>query len=163
MNGRADNAQPPSSPALNTLAREAEALSNVLFALEAEHQALTHGDAVALESAVADKARALAAHSDARQHRESAGIGPNIQSAVEQNSSFDANQRAAGLALASQLRTAGEQCKQLNQRNGMLIAGLRERTQSALGILRSGESGVTLYGQQGEAARDMGSRVLGTA
>ena len=67
------------------------------------------------------------------------------------------------MALASQLRIAGEQCQHLNQRNGMLIAGLRERTQSALGILRSGESSVTLYGQQGEAAQDMGSRIIGTA
>ena len=47
--------------------------------------------------------------------------------------------------------------------NGMLISALRDRTQQAINIVRGNDTGVTLYGQQGNAHLDGGSRVLGTA
>ena len=43
------------APGLDTLAREAEALTRVLHALEAEHDALITSDAERLESEIADK------------------------------------------------------------------------------------------------------------
>ena len=50
-----------------------------------------------------------------------------------------------------------------NQRDGMLIAGLRERTRSALSLLRPDAANVTLYGEQGSAEDTMGSRFLVSA
>lgn len=151
------------SPELNALVKEADALSTVLHALEAEHEALLEGDSGKLEDAVARKQMALAEHAATAQERESLGLAQNITQSIKENRNLTDSERAQGLALASQLRSAGADAKQKNQRNGMLIAGLRERTSAALGILRPGESGITLYGQQGQANQDLGSRILGRA
>lgn len=148
---------------LDTLAREADALARVLHALEEEHDALVTSDAGRLESAIADKNAALEGYLSAKSDREARGMGDDLGSAVGNNPQLSAGQRATGLELVGTIRTAGEHCKTLNQRNGMLISALRDRTQQAINIVRGGDSGVTLYGQQGNAHLDNGSRVLGTA
>jgi flagellar biosynthesis/type III secretory pathway chaperone len=151
------------TPELSLLAQEADALSAVLHALEAEHAALLEGDAEALETAVAAKQTALSNHAQISRQRESAGLRNSITDYVRQHPKLTNGQRVTGMEIADRLRATGENCQALNQRNGRLIAGLRERTQSALTVLRAGEVGVMLYGQQGESSKDMGSRVLGTA
>ena len=90
-------------------------------------------------------------------------MGDDLSGAVGNNPQLSAGQRATGMELVGTIRAAGEHCKTLNQRNGMLISALRDRTQQAINIVRGGGSGVTLYGQQGNAHLDNGSRVLGTA
>jgi len=67
------------------------------------------------------------------------------------------------LAHVEALRENGLKSKDANQRNGMLIAGLRERTRSALSLLRPDAASVTLYGNRGSAEDTMGSRLLGSA
>ena len=150
------------APGLDTLAREAEALTRVLHALEEEHDALVNSDAERLESAIADKNDALEGYMTAKNAREADGISQNLQ-AVASHPQLSAGQRATGVELASTIRVAGESCKTLNHRNGMFIAALRDRTQQAINIVRGNDMGVTLYGQQGNAHLDGGSRVLGTA
>ena len=160
---RATGTQDTMAPELDTLAREADALARVLHALEEEHHALISSDAQRLESAIADKNSALDGYMNAKSAREANGLEQNFQGAVAQHPGFSAGQRATGMELASAIRTAGESCKALNHRNGMLISALRDRTQQAIKIVRGGESGVTLYGSQGNARPDSDSRVLGTA
>ncbi len=150
------------APGLDTLAREAEALTRVLHALEAEHDALVNSDAERLENAIADKNDALEVYMTAKSTREAEGISQNLQS-MANHPRLSAGQRATGVELASTIRVAGESCKTLNHRNGMLISALRDRTQQAINIVRGNDTGVTLYGQQGNAHLDGGSRVLGTA
>ena len=150
------------SPGLDTLAREAEALTRVLHALEAEHDALITSDAERLESAIADKNAALEGYMTAKSAREAVGITQNLET-VTNHPQLSAGQRATGVELGSAIRVAGESCKTLNHRNGMLISALRDRTQQAINIVRGNDTGVTLYGQQGNAHLDGGSRVLGTA
>ena len=150
------------APGLDTLAREAEALTRVLHALEAEHDALITSDAERLESAIADKNDALEGYMTAKSAREAVGITQNLET-VTNHPQLSAGQRATGFELSSAIRVAGESCKTLNHRNGMLISALRDRTQQAINIVRGNDTGVTLYGQQGNAHLDGGSRVLGTA
>ena len=154
--------QNTSAPGLDTLAREAEALTRVLHALEAEHDALVNSDAEQLESAIAEKNEALEVYMTAKSTREAEGSSQNLQS-VANHPRLSSGQRATGVELASTIRAAGESCKTLNHRNGMLISALRDRTQQAINIVRGNDTGVTLYGQQGNAHLDGGSRVLGTA
>ena len=150
------------APGLDTLAREAEALTRVLHALEAEHDALITSDAERLESAIADKNDALEGYMTAKSAREAVGITQNLET-VTNHPQLSAGQRATGVELSSAIRVAGESCKTLHHRNGMLISALRDRTQQAINIVRGNDTGVTLYGQQGNAHLDGGSRVLGTA
>ena len=154
--------QNTSAPGLDTLAREAEALTRVLHALEAEHDALVNSDAEQLESAIAEKNEALEVYMTAKSTREAEGSSQNLQS-VANHPRLSSGQLATGVELASTIRAAGESCKTLNHRNGMLISALRDRTQQAINIVRGNDTGVTLYGQQGNAHLDGGSRVLGTA
>ena len=151
------------APELDTLAQEAEALARVLHALEEEHNALVSSDAQRLESAIADKNSALDGYMSAKSAREAKGLDQNLHTKVAQHPALSAGQRATGLELASAIRAAGESCKALNHRNGMLISALRDRTQQAISIVRGNECGVTLYGSQGNASQEGGSRVLGTA
>lgn len=150
-------------PELDVLSREAEALTEVLKALEEEHSALISSDAARLERAIEDKNQALDRYMSAKATRESQGIASDIKDAIANHPRLSEGQRASGIELATAMLVAGEQCKHMNQRNGMLISALREHTQRALTIVRGGESGITLYGQQGRTDQDAGSRVLGTA
>lgn len=148
---------------LDILSREAEELSTVLRALEEEHSALVENDPQRLEEAVSEKNAALDRYMVTKAEREAKGISDNITQAIASHPKLSAGQRASGIEIASALRATGEHCKKLNQRNGMLISALRDHTQRAMNIVRGGESGVTLYGQQGNTDQNGGSRVLGRA
>ena len=154
-----------SSPELDTLSREAEALTQILKALEEEHSALINSQAERLEAAIAKKNTALENYAAAKTARESTGLTESIHDAITNHPNLSTEQRTTGIELASAIRITGENCKRLNQRNGMLISSLRDHTQRALNLVRNNdEPNVLLYSQQGDTNTDNGGcRTLGTA
>ena len=142
---------------------ELETLTQVIETLDIEHEALMSSDASRLEQAVAAKQRAITAHAQARNQREKLGLRDSLREQVESHPGFFASLKERALDSIEELRVKGATSKQANQRNGMLIAGLRERTRSALTLLRPDAANVTLYGQKGAAEDTMGSRLLGSA
>ena len=145
------------------LVRELETLTQVIETLDIEHEALLGSDAERLEQAVAAKQRAIAAHAQARHERETLGLRENLRAQIESHPGFFNGLKAQALDTVDVLREKGAASKNANQRNGMLIAGLRERTRSALTLLRPDAANVTLYGNRGSAEDTMGSRLLGSA
>ena len=145
------------------LVRELETLTQVVETLDIEHEALLGSDAERLEQAVAAKQRAIAAHARARHERETLGLRENLRAQIESHPGFFNGLKAQALDTIDVLREKGAASKNANQRNGMLIAGLRERTRSALTLLRPDAANVTLYGNRGSAEDTMGSRLLGSA
>ena len=145
------------------LSQELEALTQVIETLDIEHEALLGSDAERLEQAVAAKQRAIATYAQVRYAREALGLKDNLRQQVESHPGFFNGLKDAALANIDALRENGARSKNANQRNGMLIAGLRERTRTALGLLRPDAANVTLYGQGGSAEDTMGSRLLGSA
>jgi flagellar biosynthesis/type III secretory pathway chaperone len=145
------------------LAHELETLTQVVETLDIEHEALMGSDPERLEQAVAAKQRAIAAHAQARNARESLGLKEELQRQIESHPGFFNGLKDQALGYIEALRENGAKSKNANQRNGMLIAGLRERTRSALGLLRPDSANVTLYGQGGSAEDTLGSRLLGSA
>ena len=138
-------------------------LIQVLDILDIEHEALLGSDAARLEQAVAAKQRAIAAHAQARHARESLGLRDNLKQQVDSHPGFFNGLKDTALTNIEALRENAALSKNANQRNGMLVAGLRERTRTALSILRPDAANVTLYGQGGSAEDTMGSRLLGSA
>jgi flagellar biosynthesis/type III secretory pathway chaperone len=147
----------------NALAQELETLTQVVETLDIEHDALLGTDAERLEQAVAAKQRAIAAHAQARHSRESLGLREGLRAQIETHPGFFNGLKDQALASVDALHDKGAISKNANQRNGMLIAGLRERTRSALNLLRPDAANVTLYGNRGSAEDTMGSRLLGSA
>ena len=145
------------------LVRELETLTQVVETLDIEHEALLGSDAERLEQAVAAKQRAIAAHAQARHEREALGLRENLRAQIESHPGLFNGLKAQALDTVDVLREKGAASKNANQRNGMLIAGLRERTRSALTLLRPDAANVTLYGNRGSAEDTMGSRLLGSA
>jgi flagellar biosynthesis/type III secretory pathway chaperone len=145
------------------LVRELETLTQVVETLDIEHEALLGSDAERLEQAVAAKQRAIAAHAQARHERETLGLRENLRAQIESHPELFNGLKAQALDTVDVLREKGAASKNANQRNGMLIAGLRERTRSALTLLRPDAANVTLYGNRGSAEDTMGSRLLGSA
>ena len=145
------------------LVRELETLTQVVETLDIEHEALLGSDAERLEQAVAAKQRAIAAHAQARHERETLGLRENLRAQIESHPGFFNGLKAQALDTVDVLREKGAASKNANQRNGMLIAGLRERTRSALTLIRPDAANVTLYGNRGSAEGTMGSRLLGSA
>lgn len=142
---------------------ELETLTQVIETLDIEHEALIGSDAQRLEQAVAAKQRAITAHAQARNERENLGLRDSLRPQIESHPGFFANLKESTLACIDDLGKKGAASKEANQRNGMLIAGLRERTRSALTLLRPDSINVSLYGQRGSAEDTMGSRLLGSA
>lgn len=145
------------------LSHELETLTRVVETLDIEHEALLGSDAGRLEQAVAAKQRAIAEHVKARHARESLGLRDQLRDQIESHPGFFNGLKQKALEYVDGLRENGVISKRANQRNGMLIAGLRDHTRSALGVLRPDAANVTLYGQQGSAEDTMGSRFLGSA
>ncbi len=153
---------PATHPALTALESELVALEAVHAALEEEYSALVDSQAERLENAVADKARLLDALVERRRERESLTGTGSLRDYVSQQMAGNTALLTTATTLIDKLQAIGDECKKINVRNGQLIGGLREMTSGALGILR-GEPVVTLYGQSGDSACDLGSRSLGTA
>lgn len=142
---------------------ELETLIQVVETLDIEHEALMGSDADRLEQAVAAKQNAIAAHIAARHHREALGLKEALAEQIESHPGFVNGLQARALEVVAELRELGQTSRDANQRNGMLIAGLRERTRSALELLRPDAANIKLYGQGGSAEDTMGSRLLGSA
>ncbi len=92
-----------------------------------------------------------------------ARLAEGLRAQIELHPGLFKGLRDRALACVDELRETGEASKNANQRNGMLIAGLRERTRSAITLLRPDAANVTLYGNRGSAEDTMGSRLLGSA
>ena len=117
----------------------------MLEALTRENQALASGDASALDSATATKAELVDALEKLESERlELAALGD-----------------AAAAAEWQQLREVVAQCKEQNQRNGLLLKARAENVRIALKTLRGTEP--ELYGATGRAPSRAGARTLGTA
>lgn len=117
----------------------------MLDALTRENQALAGGDASALDSATATKAELV----DALEKLES-----ERRKLAEQD---DGGETGAW----QRLRDVVAQCKEQNQRNGLLLKARAENVRIALKTLRGTEP--ELYGATGRAPSRAGARTLGTA
>ena len=148
---------------VNALEFELETLTQVIETLDIEYRALMGSDSERLEQAVAAKQRVISAHAQARHEREKLGLKEGLLAQIESHPGLFNGLRDQALACVYALREKGEVSKTANQRNGMLIAGLRERTRSAISLLRPDAANVTLYGNRGSAEDTMGSRLLGSA
>lgn len=138
------------SEILNALQREQNSLELVHHALSEESLALSTGDAASIESSIQNKEVALANHQLIMGQRPSA------------NADHAANPDIA--ALQERLAALANECRELNQQNGILISKLSDRTRTALNVLQGTEDMTVLYSASGvEGAAGKGSRVLGKA
>ena len=138
-------------------------LIQVLDMLDIEHEALLGNDPERLEQAVVAKQNAIAAHLKSRSHREGLGLRDSLREQLEAHPTLVNGLREKALSLVAELNDLAVKSKNLNARNGKLIAGLRERTNTSLKVLRPEAASITLYGDSGSAENTMGSRLLGSA
>ena len=138
-------------------------LIQVLDMLDIEHEALLGNDPERLEQAVVAKQNAIAAHLKSRSHREGLGLRESLREQLEAHPTLVNGLREKALSLVAELNDLAVKSKNLNARNGKLIAGLRERTNTSLKVLRPEAASITLYGDSGSAENTMGSRLLGSA
>lgn len=148
---------------VEALAHELEMLTTVVETLDIEFDALMESDPQRLEQAVAAKQRAVAAYARAFHERESLGLKDGLRQQIESHPDFFNGLKTQALDCIEELREKGDKSKSANQRNGMLVAGLRERTRTTLGLLRPDSANVALYGHRGSAEDTLGSRLLGSA
>ena len=142
---------------------ELTTLVQVLDMLDIEHEALLGTDPERLEQAVVAKQNAIAAHLKSRSHRESLGLRDSLREQLETHPTLVNGLRERALDLVTDLSDLALQSKNMNARNGKLIAGLKERTNTSLKVLRPEAASITLYGDNGSAENTMGSRLLGSA
>ena len=142
---------------------ELATLVQVLDMLDIEHEALLGSDPERLEQAVVAKQNAISAHLKSRSHRESLGLRDSLREQLESHPNLVNGLREKALDLVSELSDLALQSKNMNARNGKLIAGLKERTTTSLKVLRPEAASITLYGDSGSAENTMGSRLLGSA
>ena len=138
-------------------------LIQVLDMLDIEHEALLGNDPERLEQAVVAKQNAIAAHLKSRSHREGLGLRDSLREQLEAHPTLVNGLREKALSLVAELNDLALKSKNMNARNGKLIAGLRERTNTSLKVLRPEAASITLYGDSGSAENTMGSRLLGSA
>ena len=148
---------------VSALDAELSTLVQVLDMLDIEHEALMGNDPERLEQAVAAKQNAIAAHLKSRCYRESLGLRDSLREQLEAHPTLVNGLRERAVNLVTELNDLALQCKNMNARNGKLIAGLKERTTTSLKVLRPEAANITLYGDSGSAENTMGSRLLGSA
>ena len=148
---------------VSALESELTTLIQVLDMLEIEHEALIGTDPERLEQAVVAKQKAISAHLKSRSHRESLGLRDSLREQLETHPTLVNGLREKALDLVSELSDLALQSKNMNTRNGKLISGLKERTNTSLKVLRPEAASITLYGDSGSAENTMGSRLLGSA
>ena len=148
---------------VSALDSEFSTLAQVLDMLDIEHEALIGNDPERLEQAVVAKQKAITAHLQSRSHRESLGLRDSLREQLETHTTLVNGLRDKALALVTELSELALQSKNMNARNGKLIAGLKERTNTSLKVLRPEAASITLYGDSGSAENTMGSRLLGSA
>jgi len=142
---------------------ELDTLTKVLDMLDIEHEALLGKDPERLEQAVVAKQKAIAGHLQSRCHRESLGLKDSLREQLETHPTLVNGLREKALDLVTQLSELALTSKNMNNRNGKLISGLKERTNTTLQVLRPEAASITLYGDSGSAENTMGSRLLGSA
>lgn len=142
---------------------ELDTLNKVLDMLDIEHEALLGSDPERLEQAVVAKQKAISAHLQSRCHRESLGLKDSLREQLETHPALVNGLREKALNLVAQLSELALTSKNMNTRNGKLISGLKERTNTTLQVLRPEAASITLYGDSGSAENTMGSRLLGSA
>lgn len=148
---------------VDALESELSTLLQLLDMLDIEHEALLGNDAERLEQAVVAKQNAIAAHLKSRSHRESLGLRDSLIEQLEAHPMLVNGLREKALNLVTELSKLAVDSKNLNARNGKLISGLKERTNSSLKVLRPEAASISLYGDTGSAENTMGSRLLGSA
>ena len=148
---------------VSALDSELRTLVQVLDMLDIEHEALLGTDPERLEQAVVAKQNAIAAHLKSRRHRESLRLRDSLCDQLEAHPTLVNGLRERALDLVTELSDLALQSKNMNARNGKLIAGLKERTNTSLKVLRPEAASITLYGDSGSAENTMGSRLLGSA
>lgn len=148
---------------VDALESELSTLLQLLDMLDIEHEALLGNDAERLEQAVVAKQNAIAAHLKSRSHRESLGLRDSLREQLEAHPMLVNGLREKALNLVTELSKLAVDSKNLNARNGKLISGLKERTNSSLKVLRPEAASISLYGDTGSAENTMGSRLLGSA
>jgi flagellar biosynthesis/type III secretory pathway chaperone len=148
---------------VDALESELSTLLQLLDMLDIEHEALLGNDAERLEQAVVAKQNAIAAHLKSRSHRESLGLRDSLIEQLEAHPMLVNGLREKALNLVTELNKLAVDSKNLNARNGKLISGLKERTNSSLKVLRPEAASISLYGDTGSAENTMGSRLLGSA
>jgi flagellar biosynthesis/type III secretory pathway chaperone len=148
---------------VDALESELSTLLQLLDMLDIEHEALLGNDAERLEQAVVAKQNAIAAHLKSRSHRESLGLRDSLIEQLEAHPMLVNGLKEKALNLVTELNKLAVDSKNLNARNGKLISGLKERTNSSLKVLRPEAASISLYGDTGSAENTMGSRLLGSA
>ena len=148
---------------VTALDEELSTLVQVLDMLDIEHEALMGNDPARLEQAVAAKQNAISAHLKSRSYRESLGLRDSLREQLEAHPTLVNGLRERALNLVTELNDLALRSKNMNARNGKLIAGLKERTNTSLKVLRPEAANITLYGDSGSAENTMGSRLLGSA
>ena len=148
---------------VSALETELTTLVQVLDMLDIEHEALMGNDPERLEQAVVAKQNAITAHLKSRSARESLGLRDSIREQLETHPTLVNGLQERALGLVTELSDLGLKSKNMNVRNGKLIAGLKERTNTSLKVLRPEAASITLYGDSGSAENTMGSRLLGSA
>ena len=91
------------------------------------------------------------------------GLRDSLREQLETHPTLVNGLRERALDLVTDLSDLALQSKNMNARNGKLIAGLKERTNTSLKVLRPEAASITLYGDSGSAENTMGSRLLGSA
>jgi len=142
---------------------ELSTLVQLLDMLDIEHDALLGNDPERLEQAVVAKQNAIKAHLTSRSYRESLGLRDSLREQLETHPTLVNGLRDRALELVTELSDLALQSKNMNARNGKLIAGLKERTNTSLKVLRPEAASIALYGDSGSAENTMGSRLLGSA
>jgi len=150
-----------SAPLCACLNDTIESLASLLAALEAEHTALSTNNAEQLELATRDKQLRLAAHQETQALLQQA-LGEENPSGQLPGQADSAVDGGPNQALFERLRDLTNRCQQSNQRNGMLIAEMQQRTRDALGILRNSHAS-PLYTGDGLSSAASDTRSLGKA
>lgn len=148
---------------LVALEDEVRTLVELMDILDIEHVAIMDNDPERLEQAVVAKQKAITAHLGSRSNREALGLRDSLREQLETHPTLVNGLRDKALALVTELSDLALQSKNMNARNGKLIAGLKERTNTSLKVLRPEAASITLYGDSGSAENTMGSRLLGSA
>ena len=148
---------------LVALEDEVRTLVELMDILDIEHAAIMDNDPERLEQAVVAKQKAIATHLGSRSNREALGLRDSLREQLEAHPALVNGLRERALNLVTELSELALQSKNMNGRNGKLIAGLKERTNTFLKVLRPEAANITLYGGSGSAENTMGSRLLGSA
>lgn len=121
--------------AADLLDRQVEALGRMLAGLEAERQALRARDIEALNASMDIKTECMA------QLERLAGELDGI--------TVDMDSDPAVVERRTHVRALSEQCRQVNEANGLLITGRQNFVTGALGALGVGAAGNSIYGPDG--------------